>query len=75
MTIGLALATIGLITCIAFGYFMLCLAYNEIKKDVEYKPLPDVNDLPQWEKLNTVGLMANEELKKMYKGKMRGDLV
>jgi hypothetical protein len=37
--------------------------------------LPEVYDIPNWDKLNPVGKMANKELKKMYKGKMKGELV
>jgi hypothetical protein len=37
--------------------------------------LPNVNDIPNWQPLNPVAKRSNAELKKMYKGNMRGDLV
>jgi hypothetical protein len=37
--------------------------------------MPEVYDVPNWEKLNPVAKHANKELKKMYKGKMKGELV
>jgi hypothetical protein len=44
-------------------------------EEVEHKPMPEVNDIPKWDKLNSVQQVANKELKKMYKGKMKGELV
>jgi hypothetical protein len=35
----------------------------------------DVNDMPDWKPLNPVAKRSNAELKKMYKGNMRGNLV
>ena len=35
----------------------------------------DVNDIPDWQPLNPIAKRSNQALKKMYKGKMKGDLV
>ena len=70
------LAVIGAMVSIAFCGWCISVASQNIRQfeEVEPKELPEVNDLPKWEKLNPVGKMANKELKKMYRGKMRGEL-
>ena len=71
------LAVIGACVSIAFCGWCVMIAHKNLQQfeEVERKPLPEVNDIPNWEKLNPIGKMANKELKKMYKGKMKGELV
>jgi ABC-type phosphate transport system permease subunit len=74
MSIVFFFAAFGLVAFVIVGYFVILNAWNNIK-EVEPKELPDVYDLPNWEKLNPIAKNANRELNKMYKGKMRGELV
>jgi len=71
------LAVVGACVSIAFCVWCVLVAYQTLQQfeEVEHKPLPEVYDIPNWEKLNPVGQMANKELKKMYKGKMKEELV
>ena len=71
------LAVVGAMVSIAFCGWCVLVAYQNLQQfeEVNHKPLPEVYDIPNWDKLNPVGKMANKELKKLYKGKMRGDLV
>jgi len=71
------LAVIGACVSIAFCGWCVMIGHQTIQQfeEVEHKPLPEVYDIPNWDKLNPVGKMANKELKKMYKGKMKGELV
>ena len=71
------LAVIGACVSIAFCGWCVMIGHQTIQQfeEVEHKPMPEVNDIPNWDKLNPVGKMANKELKKMYKGKMKGELV
>ena len=43
--------------------------YKEEAERYDINKLKD--DLPKWDKLNPVGKMANRELKKMYRGKIK----
>jgi len=74
MSIIFFFAAFGLAAFFIVGYFVVLNAWNNIK-EVEPKEMPDVYDLPNWEKLNPIAKQANRELNKMYKGKMRGELV
>ena len=71
------LAVVGAMVSIAFCVWCVLVAYQNLQQfeEVEHKPLPEVYDIPNWDKLNPVGKMANKELKKMYKGKMKEELV
>jgi uncharacterized membrane protein YfbV (UPF0208 family) len=71
------LAVLGACVSITFCGWCVLVAYQTLQQfeEVEHKPLPEVYDIPNWDKLNPVGKMANKELKKMYKGKMKGELV
>ena len=71
------LAVVGAMVSIAFCVWCVMIAHQTLTKfeEVEHKPMPEVNDIPKWDKLNSVQMVANKELKKMYKGKMRGELV
>jgi len=71
------LAVIGACVSIAFCGWCVMIGHQTLQQfeEVEHKPLPEVYDIPNWDKLNPVGKMANKELKKMYKGKMKGELV
>jgi len=71
------LAVIGACVSLAFCGWCVMIAHKNVQQfeEVERKPLPEVNDIPKWDKLNSVQMVANKELKKMYKGKMKGDLV
>jgi hypothetical protein len=71
------LAVIGACVSIAFCGWCIMIGHQTIQQfeEVEHKPLPEVYDIPNWDKLNPVGKMANKELKKMYKGKMKAALV
>ena len=77
MSLWDGLAVVGAMVSIAFCGWCVLVAYQNLQQfeEVEHKPLPEVYDIPNWDKLNPVGKMANKELKKMYRGKMRGDLV
>jgi len=62
------------ICCVGF----LCMLYFTLKKEpieTTRQEFIDVNDIPDWQPLNPVAKRSNQALKKMYKGKMRGDLV
>jgi hypothetical protein len=77
MLIWDALAVIGVGSILIFCGWGVIVALQTLQeyKEVEHKPLPEVYDIPNWDKLKPVGKMANKELKKMYKGKMKGELV
>jgi hypothetical protein len=77
MLIWDALAVIGVGSMLLFCGWCVIVAHQTLQeyKEVENKPLPEVYDIQNWDKLNPVAKMANKELKKMYKGKMRVDLV
>lgn len=69
ITIAGVLMCIGLMT-VAYAFIWM-LQFSFCKQEKEAKPFNYKNmddDLPKWDKLNTVGKMANKELKKMYKG-------
>jgi hypothetical protein len=77
MNIWDGLAVIGACVSIAFCGWCVMIAHENLQQfeEVEHKPMPEVNDIPKWDKLNSVQQVANKELKKMYKGKMKGELV
>jgi hypothetical protein len=77
MLIWDALAVIGVGSILIFCGWCVIVAHHTLQEyeEVESKPLPEINDVPKWDKLNPVGKMANKELKKMYKGKMNGELI
>lgn len=56
------LAVIGACVSIAFCGWCVMIAHQTLQQfeEVEHKPLPEVNDIPNWEKLNPVGKMAVE---------------
>jgi hypothetical protein len=71
------LAVLGACVSLAFCGWCVMIAHKNLRQfeEVEHKPMPEVNDIPKWDKLNSVQMVANKELKKMYKGKMKGELV
>jgi len=77
MLIWDGLAVIG--ACVSVGFFGWCIsvASQTLRQfeEVESRDLPEVYDLPNWQQMNPVAKNANRELKKMYKGKMKGELV
>jgi len=77
MLIWDALAVIGVASILIFCGWCVIVAHQTLQEyqEVARKPLPEINDIPNWDKLNPVGKMANKELKKMYKGKMKTELV
>jgi hypothetical protein len=70
------LAVVGACVSLAFCGWCVMIAHKNLTQfeEVEHKPMPEVNDIPKWDKLNSVQMVANKELKKMYRGKMRGEL-
>jgi hypothetical protein len=77
MLIWDGLAVIGAVVSVGFFGWCISIASQTLRQfeEVESKPLPEVYDIPNWEKLNPIAKQANRELKKMYKGKMKGELV
>jgi len=77
MLIWDGLAVIG--ACVSVGFFGWCIsvASQTLRQfeEVESRDLPEVYDVPNWQQMNPVAKNANRELKKMYKGKMKGELV
>ena len=71
ITIAWALMVIGMITVAYFIFALIVLSIQHWKEAERYdlNKMPD--DLPKWDKLNTVGKMANKELKKMYRGNVK----
>ena len=71
------LAVIGATVSIAFCGFCVLMGYKNLQQfeEVERKDSPEVYDIPNWNQMNPVAKNANKELKKMYKGKMKGELV
>lgn len=62
------------ICCVSF-LFMLYFTLKKEPSEATPQEFIDVNDIPDWQPLNPVAKRSNQALKKMYKGKMRGDLV
>ena len=62
------------ICCVSF-LFMLYFTLKREPSEATRQEFIDVNDMPDWQPLNPVAKRSNQALKKMYKGKMRGDLV
>ena len=62
------------ICCVSF-LFMLYFMLKREPNEATPQEFIDVNDIPDWQPLNPVAKRSNQALKKMYKGKMRGDLV
>ena len=62
------LAVLGACVSIAFCGWCIMIGHQTIQQfeEVEHKPLPEVYDIPNWDKLNPVGKMANKELKKIF---------
>jgi hypothetical protein len=54
---------------------MLYFTFKKEPSEAKRQEFIDVNDIPDWQPLNPVAKRSNQALKKMYKGKMRGDLV
>jgi hypothetical protein len=77
MLIWDGLAVIGAVVSVGFFGWCISVAFQTLRQfeEVEQRELPEVYDIPIWEKLNPVEKNANRELKKMYKGKMKGELV
>jgi len=77
MLIWDGLAVIGAVVSVGFFGWCISVASQTLRQfeEVEHRELPEVYDIPNWEKLNPVAKNANRELKKMYKGKMKGELV
>ena len=71
------LAVVGAMVSIAFCTWCVLVAYQNLQQfeEVDHKPMPEFYDIPKWDKLNSMQMVANKELKKMYKGKMRDELV
>lgn len=62
------------ICCVSF-LFMLYFTLKREPSEATRQEFIDVNDMPDWQPLNPVAKRSNQALKKMYKGKMRGDLI
>lgn len=62
------------ICCVSF-LFMLYFTLKREPNEATPQEFIDVNDIPDWQPLNPVAKRSNQALKKMYKGKMKGDLV
>ena len=62
------------IGCVSF-LFMLYFTLKKEPSEATRQEFIDVNDMPDWKPLNPVAKRSNAELKKMYKGNMRGNLV
>ena len=62
------------IGCVTF-LFMLYFTLKKEPNEATRQEFIDVNDMPDWQPLNPIAKRSNQALKKMYKGKMRGDLV
>jgi hypothetical protein len=73
----LLFASFGVISTIFVARVIILdvIRINKQKSEVNRFELPQVNDIPNWQPLNPVAKRSNAELKKMYKGNMRGDLV
>lgn len=71
------LAVVGACVSIAFCSWGVLVAYKTLTQfeEVEHKPLPEVYDIPNWQPMNPLAKQCNRTLKKMYKGKMRDELV
>ena len=71
------LAVIGAVVSVGFCGWCVLIAYQNLRQfeEVEHKESPEVYDVPNWNQMNPVAKNANRELKKMYKGKMKGELV
>ena len=77
MLIWDALAVIGAVVSVVFCGWCISVASQTLRQfeEVEARDLPEVYDVPKWNQMNPVAKNANRELKKMYKGKMKGELV
>jgi len=62
------------ICCVGF-LFMLYFTFKKEPIEATRQDFIDVNDMPDWKPLNPVAKRSNQALKKMYKGKMKGELV
>jgi hypothetical protein len=62
------------ICCVGF-LFMLYFTLKKEPNEATRQEFIDVNDIPDWQPLNPIAKRSNQALKKMYKGKMRGELV
>ena len=62
------------VACVSF-LFMLYFTLKKEPSEATRQEFIDVNDMPDWQPLNPIAKRSNQALKKMYKGKMRGDLV
>ena len=72
-----ALAVVGCCVSVIFFGWCIMIAEQTLRSYEEVRPqeMPEVYDIPNWNQMNPVAKTANKELKKMYKGKMRGELV
>ena len=77
MLIWDGLAVIGAVVSVGFFGWCISVASQTLRQfeEVERKESPEVYDVPNWQQMNPVAKNANRELKKMYKGKMKGELV
>jgi hypothetical protein len=77
MLIWDGLAVVGAFVSVGFCGWCISVALQTLKQfeEVEPRDLPEVYDVPNWQQMNPVAKNANRELKKMYKGKMKGELV
>jgi len=62
------------ICCVGF-LFMIYFTLKKEPNEATRQDFIDVNDMPDWKPLNPVAKRSNQALKKMYKGKMKGELV
>ena len=77
MLIWDALAVVGACVSVVFFGWCISVASQTLRQfeEVEPRDLPEVYDIPKWNQMNPVAKNANRELKKMYKGKMKDQLV
>lgn len=73
----LLFASFGMVCFVFIGRIILLdiIRIGKEKSEASRYELQNVNDIPNWQPLNPVAKRSNAELKKMYKGNMRGDLV
>jgi hypothetical protein len=70
-------AALGLVVSVIFTRIIILdiIRINKKRPEVEHIENFEVYDIPTWQPMNPVAKQCNRTLKKMYKGKMRDELV
>lgn len=70
-------AALGLVISVMFTRIIILdiIRINKRKPEAERFENWDVYDIPNWQPLNPVAKQSNRTLKKMYKGKLKDELV